>query len=448
MAQLHRRLGLLHATALNMTNMVGTGPFITVAGADGLLATMQGPQALLGWLVGAVIALGDGLVVAELGAALPAAGGIYVFLREGFGRWGRLAAFLFVWQFLFSGPLEVASGCIGMAHYLGYLVPGLSPMQMKMAAAAFGAVALFALYRKITDIARLMTALWVTMLATTLWVIAAGFANFNSALASDLPPGAFDLGLGFVRGLGAGTLIVMYNYLGYYQVCYLGGEVKEPTRTIPYAVLLSVGAVFLIDLGISLAFIGVVPWREALTNTAIGSLFMERLYGPWAAKLLTVMILGTAFGSVFALLLGYSRIPYAAARDGIFFRGLGALHPRDEFPHRSLLLVGALCIAASFFTLGQVISALMTARILVQFMGQVLAALLIRWKRPDIQRPFRMWLFPLPAVLSLAGYAYVFGASGLRFIVYGLVTLAVGALVYAGLRARGGLEAQAGQLPG
>ena len=185
-----------------------------------------------------------------------------------------------------------------------------------------------------------------------------------------------------------------------------------------------------IDVLISLAFIGTVPWREAIHTTGIGSIFMERLYGKWAARLLSGMILVTAFGSVFALLLGYSRIPYAAAKDGIFFRSLGVLHPRDEFPHRSLLLVGALCIGASFFTLGQVISALMTARILVQFLGQVVAVLIIRWKRPEIQRPFRMWLYPLPAIVSFGGYTYVFGASGLKFILYGLLTLAAGMVAY------------------
>ncbi len=429
--EMHRRLGVLNATSINMSNMIGIGPFITVAGAEGILATMMGPQALIGWIVGAVIALADGLVVAELGAALPAAGGTYAFLREGFGpqKWGRMFAFLFVWQFLFSGPLEIASGSIGMVQYLSYLRPGMTPLQMKFAAAGVGLVVLFSLYRKITDVAKLMLFLWVTMLLTTGWVIAAGLWNFNPAIAFDFRPDAFRFGMGFIRGLGAATLIVMYNYLGYYQVCYLGAEVKDPARTIPYAVIISILGVTAIDLLISLAFIGVVPWREAVQSQAIASVFMERLYGRWAALLLSGMIMVTAFGSVFALLLGYSRIPFAAARDGIFFRSLGVLH-RDEFPHRSLLLVGGLCIVASFFSLGTVISALMTARILIQFMAQVIAVFVIRWKRPEIQRPFRMWFYPLPAIISFCGYAYVFGASGLHFILYGLATLAVGVVVY------------------
>jgi amino acid transporter len=428
-SEMHRRLGVLNATSINMSNMIGTGPFITVAGADGILAAMQGPQALIGWLLGAVIALADGLVVAELGAAFPQSGGPYVFLREGFGRWGRLMSFLFVWQFLFSGPLEIASGNIGIVQYLGYFIPGMTPLQTKLVAAAIGGIALFALYRRIADVAKLMMFLWVTMLLTTGWVIFAGLWNFDAKIAFDFPPDAFRLSLGFVRGLGAGTLIVMYNYLGYYQICYLGAEVKQPARTIPYAVILSIFGVLLIDLLLSLSFIGVIPWREAIQTPAIGSVFMERLYGKWAAGLLSVMIMVTAFGSVYALMLGYSRLPYAAAQDGVFFRWLGELH-RDEFPHRSLLLVGVLCIGASFFSLGAVISALMTARIVIQFMGQVVAVFLIRRKRPDIERPFRMWLYPLPAILSLAGYAYVFAASGLHFILYGLATLGAGVVVY------------------
>ena len=430
--EMHRRLGVVNATSINMSNMIGTGPFITIAGAEGILSTMQGPQALVGWMVGAIIALADGLVVAELGAALPVAGGNYVYLREGFGpaRWGRLMSFLFVWQFLFSGPLEIATGNIGLVQYLGYFWPGMTPLGTKLAAATVGGVALVCLYRKITDVARLMMGLWITMLLTVGWVISAGVINFSAGLAFDFPPDAFRFGLGFVRGLGAGTLIVMYNYLGYYQVCYLGAEIKNPARTIPYAVVISVLGVALINILISLSFIGVVPWREALQTTAIGSVFMERLYGKWAAGLLSAMIMVTAFSSVYALMLGYSRIPYAAAKDGTFFKFLGALHPRGEFPHRSLLLVGGLCIVASFFSLGAVISALMTARILVEFLGRVIAAVIIRRERPEIHRPFRMWLYPLPAILSLAGYTYVFGASGFKFILYGLITLAAGVVIY------------------
>ncbi|MFQ5741908.1 MAG: APC family permease, partial [Acidobacteriota bacterium] len=214
------------------------------------------------------------------------------------------------------------------------------------------------------------------------------------------------------------------------QVCYLGAEVREPGRTIPRAVIYSILGVTVIDVLISFGFIGVVPWREAMGSEFLGAEFMGRAYGPWAAQLLAGMIVVTAFASVFALLLGYSRVPFAAAQDGVFFRWLGELHPTKEFPHRSLLLIGCGAIIASFFSLEEVILALMAARILIQFIGHTLALFLIRANRPDIERPFKMWFYPLPALISLTGYVYVFSSLGARFIFFGLLTLLAGVVVY------------------
>lgn len=427
--QLERRLGVLNATSINMSNMVGIGPFIAIAL---IIKTLGGPQSYLAWVVGTLIAIADGLVVAELGAALPAAGGTYVFLREGFGpkTWGRMLAFLFVWQILFAGPLEIASGNIGLVQYLKVFWPGMSEMEMKFIAAGIGVVLIFSLYRRIVDIAKIMFWLWVTMLITTGWVILTGLATFNAGMAFDFPPGAFDVDLGFVQGLGQGSAQVLYLFLGYYQVCYLGAEVKDPGRTIPRAVIYSVLGVLVIDILISFSFIGVVPWREAMESQFLGATFVERVYGPWAGKLLAGMIVFTAFASLFALLLGYSRVPYAAAQDGVFFRWLGELHPTKHFPHRSLLLIGSGAIIASFFSLESVINALMAARILIQFIGHTIALFLIRARRPDIHRPFKMWLYPLPAIVSLVGYTYVFSSLGLEFILFGVLTLLVGVGVY------------------
>jgi len=426
---LHRRLGVLNATSINMSNMVGIGPFIAI---PLILRTLEGPQSYLAWLVGVLIALCDGLVVAELGAALPAAGGTYVFLREGFGprTWGRMLAFLFVWQLLFAGPLEIASGNIGLVQYLKVFWPSMTDFEMKLTAAGVGAFLIFTLYRKITDIAKIMLGLWITMIVTTGWVILTSIARFDPALAFDVPAGAWRFDLGFVQGLGQGTANVLYLFLGYYQVCYLGAEIREPGRTIPRAVVYSILGVTLIDVALSFGFIGVVPWREGMASESIGSDFMARVYGPWAGQVLAGMIVVTAFASIFALLLGYSRVPYAAAQDGVFLRWFGQLHPTKEFPHRSLLLVGIGAIIASFFTLQDVILGLMAARILIQFHGQVIALFLIRLRRPDIERPFRVWLYPLPPLVSLAGYLYVFASLGLRFILFGLATLGLGVVVY------------------
>jgi len=425
---LHRHLGVLNATSINMSNMVGIGPFIAI---PLILRTLEGPQSYLAWLVGVLIAMCDGLVVAELGAALPAAGGTYVFLREGFGArtWGRLLAFLFIWQLLFAGPLEIASGNIGLVQYLKVFWPSMTGLQMKLAAAGVGVVLIIALYRKISDIAKIMLGLWITMIVTTGWVIVTGILRFNSALAFDLPPDAWRFDWNFLGGLGQGTANVLYLYLGYYQVCYLGAEIKAPGRTIPRAVVYSILGVTLIDVAISFGFIGVVPWREGMASESIGSIFMGRVYGDWAGYVLAGLIIVTAFASIYALLLGYSRVPYAAALDGVFLRWFGKLHPQ-EFPHRSLLLIGAAAVIASFLSLQDVILALMAARIVIQFSAQVVALYLIRRNRPDIQRPFSVWLYPLPPLVSLGGYLYVFASLGLKFILFGMLTLLAGVGVY------------------
>ncbi|MBI1357691.1 MAG: amino acid permease [Acidobacteria bacterium] len=427
--ELQRRLTVFNATTINMSNMVGIGPFIMIAL---ILKSLGGPQAYAAWLTGTLIAIADGLVVAELGAALPAAGGTYVFLREGFGprRWGRLLAFLFVWQILFAGPLEIASGNIGLVQYLQVFWPGMTPLETKLLAAGIGVFLIFALYRRIGSIAHIMAWLWGAMLVTTGWVIVSGLLSFDAALAFDLPADAWKLDGSFFLGLGEGSADVLYLFLGYYQVCYLGAEVRDPGRTIPRAVIYSVLAVAVIDIAISFSFIGVVPWREAIESQFLGATFVERIYGSWAAQLLAGLIVFTAFGSILALLLGYSRAPYAAAQDGIFFRWFGELHPTKDFPHRSLLLIGGGAIAASFWSLEDVIKALMAARILIQFIGHTIALFLIRARRPDIERPFRMPLYPLPALISLVGYVYVFVSLGPRFMAFGVGTLLLGTAVY------------------
>jgi amino acid transporter len=426
---LTRGFGLLQATALNITNMVGVGPFITI---PLLMATMNGPQAMLGWLTGALIVVADGMIWSELGAALPGSGGTYHFLREAYGRqtWGRLMAFLFIWQFVISGPLEIASGMIGFGNYTAYLWPGLTMRGQQFVAAGIGVVAVILLSRRINFLGKVTVTLWIGTLATMAAVLIVGFPHFNAKLAFDFPPGAFAFQRGFFLGLGGATLVAVYNYMGYYDVCYIGDEVRDPGRVIPRSILYSIAVCAVGYILIHLALIGVVPWREAMNSTFLVSDFMQRLYGRGAAIVITVMILWTAFGSVFALLLGYSRIPYAAANDGYFFRVFGKLHPTKNYPYVSLLVLGAVSIGAAFFKLDQVISALITTRILVQFLGQVFAIPLLRKKFPDSARPFKMWLYPLPAVIAFFGWAFVFTTSGWGYVGVGILTLAVGVVVF------------------
>ena len=434
---LERRLGLLQASALNMSNMIGVGPFITI---PLLMTGLGGPQALLGWVVALVIVSADGLVWSELGAAMPGSGGTYQYLRTAFGpeRWGRLMAFLFIWQFILSGPLEIASGYIGFANYARYVWPSISREAILLVAVGVGVANIALLYRRIEAIGTLTVTLWIGTLLTTAAVIATGALHFDPAKAFDLPPNAFGFSLGFLVGLGASARIGIYDYLGYYNVCYLGDEVRNPGRVIPRAILWSVVVVALIYAGINLSVIGVVSWREFVPASAhpqadfIVSVFMERIYGSRVATLFTVLVLWTAFGSVFALLLGYSRIPYAAALDGTFFRAFGRVHPTRHFPHVSLLVVGILAVVCSVLPLGAVIDALLTTRILVQFIGQVAAVMVLRRTRPDMERPFKMWLYPVPALVALVGWVFLFATSGATVVLFGLATLAAGGLVFLG----------------
>lgn len=201
-----------------------------------------------------------------------------------------------------------------------------------------GVINIGLLYRRITSIGKITVSLWIGTMLTTLAVIVTGAMNFSAARAFDFPPDAFNFSLGFLFGLGAASRIGVYDYLGYYDICYIGDEVKDPGRTIPRSIIISVIGVAIIYFAINLSIIGVMPWREFVPanlhpeSDFVVSIFMERIYGAKAATLFTAMILWTAFGSVFALLLGYSRIPYAAARDGYFFKIFGRLHPTKHFP--------------------------------------------------------------------------------------------------------------------
>jgi len=435
-SHLQRRFGLLQATALNMSNMVGVGPFITI---PLLMSAMGGPQALLGWVFAALICIPDGMVWSELGAAMPTSGGSYRYLSEGFGRqtFGRLAAFLFIWQFILSGPLEIASGYIGFGKYLGYIWSGMTSTQAMLMAAAVGVVNIVLLYRRISFIGKLTVNLWIGMLFTVGAVIVTGINHFDARVAFDFPPNAFNFSLGFFFGLGSAMRVGIYDYLGYYDICYIGDEVREPGRVIPRSILLSLLAVAVIYFSMNLSVIGIVSWREFVPagddnpfSNYLVSILMERVYGSRFAVFFTLMILWTTYASVFALLLGYSRIPFAAAQDGYFFKIFGRLHPTKNFPHVSLLAVGVISILACFLSLQTVIDALVTCRILVQFIGQIVAVALLRKNAPDMARPYRIWFYPLPCLMALVGWLFVFFTSGWIIILFSLGALALGLIAF------------------
>jgi amino acid transporter len=486
---LQRHFGLLQATALNITQIVGAGVFITI---PLMLKELPGPYALLGWVTAGAVMVFDSLIWSELGATLPGSGGSYLYLLECFGRhrWGRLMAFLFIWQFLISGPLELGSGLIAIAQFSSNLGPDIASFDKsheqewqiwpeeqvslfvspsRIFALAMGVLIIFMLYRRIAILGKLTVTIWIGVLAAIAWVLIEGFRHFDPAVAfrSVGPPQHF------ASNLGAAMRLAMYSYLGYYSICYIGDEVRNPGRTIPRSILLSALLVCLLFVGVHLAMMGTVPYsevpikqpaddpviatttvtlaapnaggnslaavatnaagnsKENLNNYSLPAEFMKKLHGDgWAVKLLTVLLVWTCFGSAFAGMLAYSRIPYGAARYGHFFSVFGIVHPRLAIPHISLLLVGGLTLVWSFFSLDSVITALITTRIIEQFIGQIVGVVLLRRTQPERLRPYKMWLYPLPCALALVGWLYMYVTARLLYIGLGLGTLVAGVVAF------------------
>jgi amino acid transporter len=412
-----------------MLEMIGVGPFITI---PLILTTMNGPQAMLGWLLGALVAVCDGLVWAELGAAMPGTGGPYRYLSEAFGpkRLGRLMSFLFIWETVCLAPLSIGAGAVGFAQYTKFLWPQMSWWEGKVVAVGVCALITILLYRDIHSVGRLSIVLWVVVIFTALAVTAAGIANFHLSRVLDFPPHAFTFSRQFFVGLGGATLLAMYDYGGYNNACFFAGEIKRPEYVIPRSIFVSILLVGILYLTMNISIIGVIPWREAMHSTFIVSDLMQRVYGSTVAKVMTAFVLFTTFASLFAVLLGYSRVPYAAAVDGRFFSAFGRLHPTRNFPWVSLIFMGVTSAVASLLDLSDLITALVVIQVLVQFMAQVVAVTMIRRYRPDIHRPFQMWFYPLTSVIAFAGWAFILAASGLKFILWGIALIAVGVAAY------------------
>ncbi|UYZ58124.1 APC family permease [Hymenobacter latericus] len=432
---LRRELGLLQATALNMIDMVGIGPFVVLP----LIMQLLGPYFMWAWVAGAVLSVVDGLIWSELGAAYPEAGGSYRFLKLAYGEhtWGRLMSFLYVWQTLVQAPLVVASGAIGFAQYFAYLVPLPEWWQPKLVSGTVVLLLVALLYRRIGSVGKLGVALWVGVLVLLVGLIASGlllgreavpFPPLTPVAAADAAKGWFVLP---ALALGQASVKTIYSYLGYYNVCHLGAEIRQPARIIPRAIFLSILGIAVLYLLLNYSVARVLPWAEAAQSEFIVSTFVERLFGHTAALAATALVLWVAFASLFAVLLGYSRIPYAAAADGEFLPVFARLHPTKHFPYVSLLVLGGAGFVFSLlFKLSEVISAILAMRILVQFVGQAVGLVLLRRRRGTAGLPFRMPLYPLPVIVAVVVWLLVLWSTGLSFMLSGLTVIAVGVMVF------------------
>jgi fructoselysine transporter len=433
---LERKLGLFHATTLNMIDMVGIGPFITLPIVMGIM----GGQYLYAWIAGAILSLIDAMIWSELGAAYPLAGGSYNFLKEAYGKngLGKMMSFLYVWQTIIQAPLVAASAAIGFSQYLVYLVP-LTPLQQKMVSGLVIIFITFLLYRKIDSIGKIGVLLWMGVLLTLGWIIIGGIAHGNFLA----PLQQINVGFKWQHILsftfGQACVKTVYSYLGYYNICHLGGEVKNPGKIIPRSMFISVFGIAFLYLAMNMSVGSVISWQEvqawqkAGINNFVVSTFIERLYGKVAANIATVMILWVALASLFAVLLGYSRVPYAAAVDGSFFKIFAKLHPTKHFPYISLLTIAAFAFVFSLlFRMGDVISGILAMRILLQFIGQAIGVVLLRNRNGTAQLPFKMPLYPLPVVLAVIIWAAMFYATGLGVIQFFAAVFVSGLLVFLG----------------
>jgi amino acid transporter len=456
---LRARLGLRAAIALNITDMVGVGPFLTL---PLLVAAMGGPPAVLAWIAGGVIAVCDALVWAELAASFPRAGGTYAYLGEMFGpRWGRLLSFLFAAQLLVSAPLSMASGCIGMGKYLGYVAPGLErtfaaptanlwflgwvrvPLEISgtsLMAALAAVIAAVLVYRRVEAVGKLAQWLAVGVLGALGVMIVAGLLHFHPALLRGAAKGAWGWH-GLRTALPAALLLALYDLWGYYNVAFLGEEVEQPERNIPRAMLWAIGIVTVLYILMNVSVLGVLPWQEVVGSQAtqrldVAAQFMERLYGRTAGQGMAWLVVWTALASVFALLTGYSRIVFAAARDGNLPRGLAKLHAKGGFPTRAVLLLAAVTVVFCFVRVGAVIAALVVIRLVMQFGLQAVGLLWLRARRPEVRRPFRMWLYPVPALVAIAGFGLVLADKAALLARGALLAACVAALYFVRARKR------------
>lgn len=432
--KLQRSLGLFQSSVLNMIDMVGIGPFVTLPMVIGLI----GSQFLYAWVAGALLSLVDAMIWSELGAAYPLAGGSYNFLKEAYGKNGpgKMISFLYVWQTIIQAPLVAASAAIGFSQYLGYLIH-LNGWQQKAVSGTVILLITVLLYRKIDNIGKIGVLLWSGVLLTMGWIIFGGITHGNffqpardaAADFSWAQIGSFFFGQACVK--------TIYSYLGYYNVCHLGGEIKDPGKNIPRSMFISIIGIAVLYLAMNMSVTSVISWQEIKAwcdqgqNPFVVSTFIERLYGTGAAKVVTVMILWVALASLFAVMLGYSRVPYAAAEDGAFFKIFARLHPTKNFPYVSLLFLAALAFIFSLlFKMKHIIDGILAMRILLQFIGQAIGVMLLRKRNGSTNLPFKMPFYPVPAITAIVLWLLVFRATGLDVILYFFIVFATGIAVY------------------
>ena len=425
---LSRKISLLQASAINMIDMVGIGPFVVMSF---VVQKLNGGYFLYAWIAGAFLSVIDGMVWSQLGATFPLAGGSYNFLKEGFGeKWGKPMSFLFVWQTMIQAPLVIASAAIGFAQYLNYIV-ALNEAENKIVSGTVVVLIVFLLYRKIETIGKISVLLWVGVFVIMGWIIAGALMHGNFIEPITHINEGFKLNDGFAAALGFASVKTVYSYLGYYNVCHLGGEIINPEKNIPRSMFISIAVICFLYLMMNISVASVLPLHDMAQSNFVVSEYINAIAGPTAAVIATGIILWVAFASVFSATLGYSRIPYAAAKDGAFFSVFAKLHPTKNFPYISLLMLGAVAFVFSLlFKLSDVITAILAMRIIVQFVAQAIGLLLLHKRKGRNFFKWKMPLYPLPVILAVAMWLYIFYSTEKKMMLIAGGIIAAGIVAY------------------
>merc|ERR1719193_2452092 len=423
-----QKLTLAQACGLNTMNMFGTGPFITipfvVAAAD-----PPGPHALIGYAMAAFACMNDSLVWSELGAMWPDSGGSYVYLRELYGpqTWGRLCAFIFVWQIMVSGPMEAASGFIATTQYIAYIDKEYSYIHHSGIAFGMCVTTIWALYREIDEVGTITLVLWAFTIGAIIFTVIAGFITFESHFIES-PSDAFDDGSTFFFSMAVAARFAVYDFTGYYDVNFVGKECQNPRRTIPIACVATCVIVAMCFFLVDVAVIGSLEWDPnpasgepgyvALVTSGaesanfIMALFCETHISRTFAIVFTLLVCITIFGSCFSFIIGLAQVPYTAAKDGYFYDFLAHQHEHYKgLSDYSLLFVGGLSTIFCFVELEIVIEGMLTMMLLVQFMGQGWGLIYYRWFTPKENQEigaFTVPMFPIPNIIQLIIFGFIF----------------------------------------
>ena len=413
------KLTLLQSAALNTLNMFGTGPFVSL---PLLIASVSppGPQALFGYVVALVACIADSFIWSELASIYPDSGGTYVYLKKCYGEgWGQLMSFLFVWQQVVSGPMEIATGFSAISRYATYLYP-LNSLQQSALSSCLAVATVALLYRGTDAVGAITIALWVGTLTAIFLTLAAGISGGDPALLhQDVP-----LTPTFFFSAASAMRYSIYDLMGYYDVCYVADKVENPRKNIPIACISTCVIVGVVFVAVDCSIMSATEWHGETgllqkierNDPSLGYLmsdFAERnLGGVYPAMAFTVLVMYTIFGSSFSLMYGYAQIPYSAAKQGDFFSIFAHSHPTySGLCDWSLLLTGALSVVFCWFDLDTVIEGLIATRILSQFIAQTVG-LMIHRKHAGTGRPhFKMPLYPLPCVVQIVLFLVVFVSS-------------------------------------